>query len=111
MQVYINYREGRYFSTIKNAFPRAHIEAAKGKPEQNREYCLKEGTKYEDGTTVQGTFEEYGELPVKGDDMWREVITLIDSGVTVVDVIQEHPSAVRWIRQLNDYREMRMRGQ
>lgn len=56
------------FTVVKDRFPTAHIEVAKGNSPQNRAYVQKSG-KWEDDpksdTVVPGTFEEWGELPIE----------------------------------------------
>ena len=54
------------FSTVKKLFPTAHIEPAQGSSEENRNYIQKSGKWENDAkgeTSVEGTFEEWGELP------------------------------------------------
>lgn len=54
------------FSTVKNLFDTAHIEAAHGSSQENRNYVSKEGKWANDikhGTKIDGTFEEFGEIP------------------------------------------------
>ena len=43
IQGYIYYESLKGFNQLKDTFPRAHIEAAKGNPKQNYDYCSKEG--------------------------------------------------------------------
>ena len=54
------------FTTLKNKFPMAHLECANGSSQENKNYILKCG-KWEDTskveTRVDGTFEEWGEIP------------------------------------------------
>ena len=54
------------FSRVKKLFPDAHIEQAIGNAEENRNYIRKEGRQAnieKAETRVEGTFEEWGELP------------------------------------------------
>lgn len=80
LQCYLYFANARSFASITKAHPRAHVEVAKGNPEQNRNYCIKgEQTKAEwDSHQEHGenwgrnaVVEEYGELPLtqrqKGD--------------------------------------------
>lgn len=55
IQAYLYFKSACYFSRMKKAFPRAHIEAAQGTPAQNRSYCIKEGD-----------WQEFGTIPQKG---------------------------------------------
>lgn len=43
LQIYFESKNPIKFKTIKNKFPRAHIEKAKGNRKQNIKYCSKEG--------------------------------------------------------------------
>ena len=49
LQIYIYFVNGRTFNRMKRDFPRAHIEVARGSPEENREYCSKENVMIERG--------------------------------------------------------------
>lgn len=65
--IYFVYENQKRFSTIQRLFEgQAHIDAAKGSSAQNKAYVLKTGkwadTEKED-TKIDGTQEEYGELP------------------------------------------------
>lgn len=53
IQGYIFYTKSRTFKTLKRLFPTAHIEKAKGSPNQNREYCIKDGHYHEEGSIPQ----------------------------------------------------------
>lgn len=56
MQCYIYFHHAKTFSAVQKLLGgRAHIEAAKGSPAQNRVYCSKDGD-----------FREWGELPRQG---------------------------------------------
>ena len=54
-QSYIQFENAKTFKQMKKSFPTAHIEVAKGSPEQNRKYCAKDGA-----------FKEWGEVPKQG---------------------------------------------
>lgn len=55
LQVYVYLDNAMTFTAIKKKLPTAHIEIAKGTPEQNRTYCIKENN-----------YEEYGTIPQQG---------------------------------------------
>lgn len=66
--VFLFSRSGIRFSTIKRSFGVAHIEMAVGTCQQNMEYVSKTGKWEKDKkheTSVDGTFEEHGEMPVE----------------------------------------------
>lgn len=62
LQCYIYFKNPTAFLTIKNKFPTAHIESAQGNPQQNRDYCSKDGD-----------FKESGELPTQGKAQFQRV--------------------------------------
>lgn len=53
-QTYIQFKTKKYFTTIKKLYPNAHIEVARGSPQDNIDYCSKEETRIEK-TTMFGT--------------------------------------------------------
>lgn len=56
LQGYVSFGKRLAFSKVKDLLPQgAHIESAKGSPQQNRKYCTKEGD-----------FEEFGDVPTPG---------------------------------------------
>lgn len=55
LQGYIYFQNAISFNSLKMKLPNAHIEAARGTPEENRAYCTKDGD-----------FSEDGELPKQG---------------------------------------------
>lgn len=76
------------WSAIQKAFPHAHIEEAKGSPQQCRDYLLKEGDKFKDKaeTKIEGTFYQEGELPqyfISADKnaMLLQIDEMIESGM------------------------------
>ena len=76
LQGYVSFFNAKTLSALKKINNRAHWEAAKGSPEQNKTYCSKEGN-----------FEERGDLPQsqkeKGQaekDRWTDVIRLSREG-------------------------------
>lgn len=56
IQGYVCFTKQFRLSQVKEYFPRAHLEVARGKPEDNKRYCTKEEGR------LEGPFE-YGELP------------------------------------------------
>lgn len=57
IQAFIIFSVGKRFSTMKNYFPEAHIEEAKGTNVQARDYCSKKETRVE-GPVEIGAFAE-----------------------------------------------------
>jgi hypothetical protein len=85
------------FSTVKNRFPQAHIEIAKGTSAQNKDYVFKEGKWENDkkaGTKIPDTQEEWGELPAERQGARNDLEDLYDmikDGMTNYEIIEENP--------------------
>lgn len=56
LQGYVIFKTPKYLTGVKKIFPRAHWEVAKGSPQQNRDYCIKEAD-----------FTEVGQMPSAAD--------------------------------------------
>ena len=86
------------FSTVKKKFPEAHIERAEGTAAENRDYIQKSGkwagTQKEE-TSIPGTFEEWGELPIERQgersDLAR-LYSLIKDGLSNFEIMEENPA-------------------
>ena len=64
--IFVAFSSAVRFSTLKNHFPPAHFERANGTAQENRDYIAKSGKWENDekhGTKIDGTFEEWGEMP------------------------------------------------
>lgn len=97
-QGYIFFKNARAFGGVKDILPPGcHIEAAKGTPMQNKEYCSKQGILYEDGT-----------IPIQGkrNDL-ATVKQMIAEGATmsqVVDAVDSY-QAIRGGELILKYKE------
>jgi hypothetical protein len=96
--VYIAFSSSVRFSTMKRYFATAHIENAHGTSQENRDYILKNG-KWENsekhGTAIDGTFEEWGELPSEHQgvsDVFAQILTMIDGDFSLEDIRKQYPS-------------------
>lgn len=100
--IYIHASAPIRFSTIKKQFPTAHIENAYGSAQLNRDYIRKEGKwkgSNKSETSLEGTFEEYGELPVnkrllQGTDFMELIYLLITEGYSEADIIKLVPNSI-----------------
>lgn len=100
------------FSTIKKHFPEAHIESVKGSIKNNIDYIKKTGKWENDikhGTSIEGTFEEYGTPPAetigKRDDMKR-LYDMISSGWTNAEILARNQDYILVIEKLDKLRTM-----
>lgn len=110
--IYINCSSAVRFSSLKNKFPEAHLEIAKGTSEQNRDYITKSG-KWEDdkkhGTQIPGTFEEYGELPIERPGARNDLSDLYDrihSGASNYEIMDESPEYLFHIDKIERARQV-----
>lgn len=101
------------FSTIKNRFPKGHIESAYGTTEENRNYILKAG-KWENTnkteTSIKGTFEEFGEMPSKEKMSTRGelqfIYDMIESGFNTAEILRVFPQAMRYLEKIDRTRQL-----
>lgn len=95
--MFVCYQNAVRFSSIKDSYPSAHIEVAKGSPESNRAYIRKDGKWAETAkaeTVVEGTFEEYGFIPKEGQGRRNDLNQLyeqIKAGYTNAELLENDP--------------------
>lgn len=85
------------FSTIKRRFPTAHIDRAEGTAAECRAYVQKSG-KWADSekaeTSIPGTLEEWGELPVERQGERADLALLygyIKDGLSNYEIMEKNP--------------------
>ena len=100
LQIYIEFDDAKSFQFIKKKTPTAHIEQAKGNPQQNRDYCSKDKIMFEDGKIKsQGKRTDLDEI--KNDIM---------AGKKVDDIVLEKPIVYhQYGRTLTKIEDLRMR--
>lgn len=84
LQLYVYFKGQVSFSTVKSIFQEAHIERAKGNPQQNKDYCTKEEGR------LEGPWE-FGELPEKGKR--NDLLQLkedLDKGMEIQEISEKH---------------------
>lgn len=85
------------FSTIKRRFPTAHIDRAEGTAEECRAYVQKSGkwaSSDKAETSIPGTFEEWGELPVERQGERTDLALLyqmIKDGMSNYEIMEANP--------------------
>jgi len=81
LQAYVQLNDKKRMNYIKEAVPRAHIEKARGSPDDNKKYCSKEGDFEEDGTmTSQG----------KKKVDWNGMVDKVRLNVPVKELLMEY---------------------
>ena len=93
------------FSTIQKRFYGAHIEIARGLNIDNYNYIRKIGEKYENKkeSNLTETFEEIGELPKDrscSENLNEQIYEMIENDCSIAEIINEHPSAIRQINNI-----------
>lgn len=83
IQAYVEFKNGKRFSTLKNECPRGHFERRKGTAKQASDYCEKEDT----NPYKRGEISQQG----KRTDL-EEVADMIEDGATNRDVAMAYPS-------------------
>lgn len=68
IQGYVFFKNARTMVSLKKKLTRAHLESAKGTPQQNYDYCVKDGDYY-----------EFGQLPHQGKATWDKVVAAIEN--------------------------------
>lgn len=107
--IYFIANSGMRFSTVKARFPYAHIDPAYGSPQQNVDYIKKEGVwanTAKKETSVEGTFEEWGKLPMTAketkDFLATVVLDGLERGMTPLQLIEEYPELWTKKRYIDD---------
>lgn len=100
------------FSTVKKAFPTAHIDKAYGTSQENRDYIRKEG-KHKDtdkaDTNLKDTFEESGTVPTENQGQRNDLNVLYDwikQGMTNFEILEENPDYMMQLDKIERCRQI-----
>lgn len=100
------------FSTVRNRFQDAHIEAVKETSEENRAYIQKSGKWASDpksDTSVPGTFGESGPFPEEPGQGYRsdiaEIYQKIDAGLSNAQIMADNPETAAHIGKMDKIRQ------
>lgn len=112
IHLFIACKSALRFSTLKKRFPEAHIEAARGTSEDNRDYVAKSGKWANDEkaeTSVPDSFDEWGEMPEEPGQGFRsdiaQLYTLIESGLSNAEIMQTNPDFALQIGKMDKIRQ------
>ena len=101
------------FSTMQKMFPQCHIETARGSCVQNRDYILKSGKYANDpkaDTSVAGTFEEYGEMPVESGQGSRTDLAvlyeMVKQGMSDYEILECNKDYILNLDKIGKVRQM-----
>lgn len=111
IHVYIYSTSPIEFQRLKNMFPMAHIDKARGRHIDNRDYITKSGKwkgTEKETTSVTGSFEEFGTLPEdrpEKEDKKAKLIEMIKSGMTNSEILEEDSYYALQIKNMNEIRQ------
>jgi hypothetical protein len=110
--IYLQGRSGIRFSTIRSHFDGGHYEMAKGTAQQNMEYVSKTG-KWKDNkkseTSVPGTFEEWGEIPIERQGRRNDLddlYSMIKDGYSDYQILEIMPESILNLEKLDRVRQV-----
>lgn len=105
------------FSTVKVNFATAHIESAKGGIDENIAYLMKSGkwsTTAKAETSIDGSFEEFGEKPPenkgKRKDLEELYHMIIDEELTNAEIIRLNQDYILQLDKLDKIRTMHLQS-
>lgn len=99
------------FSTLQQRFFGAHIEIARGRHQENRDYIRKEGKWLDDAkheTNLPDTFEESGAVPPERDrreTISEEILEMILAGASNAEILMQHPGAMNRLHHIEAARQ------
>ena len=99
------------FSTLQQRFFGAHIEIARGRHQENRDYIRKEGKWLDDAkheTNLPDTFEESGAVPSERDrreTISEEILEMILAGASNAEILMQHPGAMNRLHHIEAARQ------
>lgn len=115
--IYAAFRNSVMFDTVRSRFYGAHIDSAKGKHRENRDYIRKEGKWLDDAkheTNHPETFEEWGELPPdksRAETQAEQIMQMVKDGKTNAEILEELPTAYSKINYIEQSRQTLLEAQ
>lgn len=109
--IYAAFRNSVMFDTVRSKFYGAHIEPAKGKHRENRDYIRKEGKWQDDAkheTNHAETFEEWGDLPPdkgKSETQAEQIMQMVRDGKSNAEILDEMPTAYNRLNYIEQARQ------
>lgn len=113
---YIHLKTGVSFDRLKQLFPSVHLDFVNGTDLDNANYVKKKGSKWEGSEKADEEHhlrdEEYGEIvenytseersKIKPDtsEVFANIYTMASSGMTPLQIVEEMPSAIKYLYQV-----------
>lgn len=115
--IYVAFKNDVMFDTMHQRFYGVHIEAAKGKHRENRDYVRKEGKWLDDAkheTNHPETFEEWGELPPdksRSESQAEQIMQMVKDGMTDAQILDACPTAYCKMQHIGQARQILLEEQ
>lgn len=99
------------FSTVKSLFPTAHIDPALGSSQECRDYIMKSGkwqTDEKADSSIPGTFQEGGELPIERQGERTDLALLyqyIKDGLSNYEIMEQNPDYMLSLEKIERARQ------
>ncbi len=100
------------FSVVHGRFPGAHLEIANGTSAENRDYIYKLGkwvNSKKAETNLEGTHDEFGDLPIERQGARNDLADLYDSikdGLSDYEIIECNPQYMGRLEQIEKVRQV-----
>ncbi|MDO4343933.1 MAG: replication protein [Eubacteriales bacterium] len=107
----------RRFSSGEDQKPYGHVESAYGSAFSNRQYLLKEGKwkQTKGDTSVEGTFEEFGQIPSNENTSKRGeaqfIFDMVESGFSTAEILRMHPEVLPYLEKIDKVRQILLEEQ
>ncbi len=112
IHIYIHAKNAIRFSTLKNAFPVAHLDMGRGSAQDLKDYVSKSGKWEKDkkkDTSVEGTFEEHGEFPIERQGSRNDLSDLyamIKEDMTDFEILEQGPAYMTKLKDIEKARQI-----
>lgn len=112
IHVFIYAKNAIRFSTVKKLFPTAHLDMGQGTCTQIRDYVTKSGKWANDkkaDSSIEGTFEEYGEFPLERQGSRNDLSDLYDmvkEGMSNYEILEQGASYMTQLKNIEQTRQI-----
>lgn len=109
--IYCCLKNGVRFNRLKTLIPEAHFDVCRGSSAENKAYLTKTGKWIDDKkaeTSVENTFQEWGELPQEYQGKRNDIVKLyelIQDGLSDYEIMQENPQFMFRLEQIGRARQ------
>ena len=111
IHVFIYHENQIKLKTIKNLFPKMHIDICNGTCQQNRDYVFKAGVysgTEKETTNIKESHYEHGECPIEEQGQRNDLTNLYDfikQGLSDFEILEKMPYSIRYIEKIDKVRQ------